>query len=217
MCLRCKSDRPAPHTKENCAASQCTNCRRFFHTAVNCRKKPRHHQLNSIATVQELSQQMQDSTLTQTMSPQVIQAMNTIRGAGLISAMQAVKGGIHLMDSATPQIVLTIIQANRTGQVTTLPDTGSTFTAISSILAAKHKLKINKVPSSAYDIRDANNQRIEIIGTTPIKLLLNTSQISTTALISDALPEDQLILGWTAMRNLNIISSHFLNPCTNNL
>ena len=87
---------------------------------------------------------MQDPTFIQTMSSQVIQAMNTMRGAGLISAMQAVQGGIHLMDSATPQNVLTMIQANRTGQVTTLPDTGSTITAMSSILAAKHKLKITK-------------------------------------------------------------------------
>ena len=99
------------------------------------------------------------------------------------------------MDSATPRIVLTMIQANRKGQVTTLPDTGRTITAMSSLLAAKHKLKITKVPSTAYDIRDANNQRIEIVGTTQIKLILNTSQISTIALISDALPEDQLILG----------------------
>ena len=82
--------------------------------------------------------------------------------------MQTVKGGTH---TATPRIVLTIMQANKTGQVTALPDTGRTIMALSTILAAKHKLKINPVPSNVYDIRDVNNQPIEIMATTEINIL----------------------------------------------
>ena len=51
--------------------------------------------------------------------------------------MQTLEGGVHLMDTATPRIVVTVMQANKVGQVTALPDTGSTVNAMSTTPASR--------------------------------------------------------------------------------
>ena len=68
-----------------------------------------------------------------------------------------------------------------------------------------------------YDIRDANNRPVEIVGIKDIDILLDKAKISSKALVSKALPEDQLILGWRTMRDLGIIPMHFPHPCKQNL
>ena len=50
------------------------------------------------------------------------------------------------MDTATPRIVTTIQQGQRTRHMTTLPNSGSKIDVLSGILAARHKLVVTPVP-----------------------------------------------------------------------
>ena len=105
-------------------------------------------------------------------------ALTEMRSQGLISAMEE-KGKVNLISSATPRVVLTVVQGPRTSQIVCLPDSGSTITAMSSLMAAKYKFNVNPVVSDTFDIRDANNQKIQIVGKTRIKLFLYKKQIFT--------------------------------------
>ena len=108
------------------------------------------------------------------------------------------------------------VQGPKTSQIVCLSDSGSTITAMSSMMAAKYKFNVNPVVSDTFDIRDANNQKIQIVGKTRIKLFLYKKQIFTEVLVSTALPQEEMILGWQEMRDLGIISHHFPTPCKEN-
>ena len=79
------------------------------------------------------------------------------------------------MDTVTPRVITTIMQANRKAQVTSLPDSGLTVEALSSVLAARHKLVVSLVAPGVYDIRHASDRSIEILSTTRIEIFLNNS------------------------------------------
>ena len=148
------------------------------------------------------------------MNADVINAMSALWLNGYITTMQAIKGGVQIMDTATPRVVTTIQQANKTGQVTSFSDRASTVDALLSVLAARNMLVVILVAPDLYDTCDANNRTIKILGTTRIDIFLNKRRITSAALVSRALPEDQLILGWRSLQDLGIILSHFPHPCT---
>ena len=131
---------------------------------------------------------------------------------GIIAAINQT-GKIKLLSSATPRIVITTIQGTRTNQIISLPDSGATISAASTLLATKHKFKINPVNNNEYDIRDANNKQIQITGTTTLTLMLDNKQTTTQILISPSLPHQEMIIGWKEMMKLGIIAQHFPNPC----
>ena len=83
-------------------------------------------------------------------------------------------------------------------------------------MADKCKFNVIPVVSDTFDIRDANNQQIQIVGKTRIKLFLYKKQIQSEVLVSLALPQQEMILGWQEMRDLGIISHHFPTPCKEN-
>ena len=118
-----------------------------------------------------------------------------------------------MMSSATQRVILTAVQGTRTSQIVCLPDSGSTISAVSSFLADKFKFKVVLVISDTFDIRDANNQQIEIVGKTTINLILYKKQIQVQVLVSSGLPQLEMILGWQEMMNLGIIAHHFPTPC----
>ena len=139
-------------------------------------------------------------------------ALSDMRAQRFISAMQE-RGKVNMISSATPRVVLTAVQGPRTSQIVCLPNSGSTITAVSSLMAAKYKFNVNLVVSDTFDIRDANNQKIWIVGKTRMKLFLYKKQIFTEVLVSTALPQEEMILGWQQMRDLGILSRHFPTPC----
>ena len=123
---------------------------------------------------------------------------------------------MNMISSATPRLVLTAVHGSITSQIVCLPDSGSTVTAVSSFLADKFKFKVVPVISDTFDIRDANNQQIEIVGKTTINLILYKKQIQVQVLVSSSLPQQEMILGWQEMMNLGIIAHHFPIPCKEN-
>ena len=126
------------------------------------------------------------------------------------------KGKVNLMSSATPRVVLTAVQGPRTSQTICLPDSGSTITAMSSMMASRYKFNVKPVVSDTFNIRDVNNQKIQIMGKTKVKLFLYKKQIFTEVLVSTALPQEEMILGWQQMKDLGILSHHFPTPCKEN-
>ena len=86
-----------------------------------------------------------------------------------------------------------------------------------SSLAAKSKLKIIPVISDSYDIRDANNNKINITGKIKLLVILGETQEEIEILISPNLPKEEIILGWQDMISLKIISKHFPIPCKKNM
>ena len=103
----------------------------------------------------------------------------------------------------TPGPSFNIMQANKIGQVTALPNSSSTVIALLSTLAVRHKLVVGPVAPDVY------NSYIEIVVTTDIDIPLDKAKISFKALVSKALSEEQSLLGWRTMRDLSIIPCIF--------
>ena len=99
---------------------------------------------------------------TDTLKTKPMTLLNQARASGTIASIITKDGGIQTISSSTPRIVTTVSQGSRIAHITMLPDTGSTVDAISSFLVEKHKLILNPVNKSTYNIRDANGKRIVI-------------------------------------------------------
>ena len=83
-------------------------------------------------------------------------------------------------------------------------------------MAKQLKLKITPVTPSSYNIKDANNKKIDITGKTKLNVTLNEIQQEIEILISPNLPKEEIILGWQDMISLKILTKHFPTPCRKN-